>query len=142
MKATVKWVQDVQFIGETGSGHSVVMEGPEKYGGHGTAARPMEMILLGLGGCTSFDVIHILKKSRQAVEDCVVSISAERSDKTPKVFTKIQLHYTVTGHALNPKQVRKAIELSAEKYCSASIMLGKSVEIVHDFDIIESTRSN
>ncbi len=142
MKATVKWVQDVQFIGETGSGHSIVMEGPEEYGGHGTAARPMEMILLGLGGCTSFDVIHILKKARQPIEDCVVSVSAERSDEIPKVFTKIHLHYTVTGQALNPKQVKKAIELSAEKYCSASIMLGKSVEIVHDFDIVETIHNS
>ena len=137
MKARVKWVEDVLFVGESGTGHTVVMDGPKEAGGHGTGMRPMELLLLGLGGCTSFDVIDILKKSRQQVTDCVVEISAERSEEAPKVFPKIYVQYTVTGHKLKLNFVDRAVKLSTEKYCSASIMLGKTAEITHDYKIIE-----
>lgn len=137
MKARVKWVEDVLFVGESGTGHTIVMDGPAEAGGHGTGMRPMELLLLGLGGCTSFDVIDILKKSRQDVTDCVVEVSAERSEEAPKVFTKIHVQYTVTGHKLKPNFVDRAVKLSTEKYCSASIMLAKTAEITHDYKIIE-----
>ncbi|MCL5975762.1 OsmC family protein [Methylophaga sp.] len=137
MKARVKWVEDVLFVGESGTGHTVVMDGPAEAGGHGTGMRPMELLLLGLGGCTSFDVIDILKKSRQDVTDCVVEVSAERSEEAPKVFTKIHVHYTVTGRNLKANFVDRAVKLSTEKYCSASIMLAKTAEITHDYEVIE-----
>ncbi|MCB2426973.1 OsmC family protein [Methylophaga pinxianii] len=137
MKARVKWVEDVLFVGESGTGHTIVMDGPEESGGHGTGMRPMELLLLGLGGCTSFDVIDILKKSRQDVTDCVVEVSAERSEEAPKVFTKIHVHYTVTGRNLKANFVDRAVKLSTEKYCSASIMLAKTAEITHDYEVIE-----
>jgi len=137
MKARIKWVNDAMFIGESGSGHSVVMDGPEEHGGRNLGVRPMEMLLLGMGGCTAFDVMHILKKSRQSVSDCVAEIEAQRADSEPKVFTKIHVHFIVTGKEVNDKQVKRAIELSAEKYCSASIMLSKSVDITHDYEIRE-----
>ncbi|WP_020209148.1 OsmC family protein [Gilvimarinus chinensis] len=137
MQATVKWVDGAQFLGESGSGHSVVMDGPEDHGGRNTGVRPMEMLLLGLGGCSNFDVISILKKTRQKVSDCRVEITAERADAVPAVFTKIHLHFVVSGEALKEKQVARAVELSATKYCSASIMLeGAGVEISHDFEIV------
>ena len=138
MKTRIKWVENVTFIGETDSGHSVVMDGPPDHGGRNLGPRPMEMLLLGLGGCTTFDIIMILKKSRQAVTDCVVEIRAERADEEPKVFTNIHIHFIVTGKDLKEKQVERAVSLSAEKYCSASIMLGKTAEITHDFEIIEA----
>ena len=137
MKTRIKWVENVTFIGETDSGHAVVMDGPPDHGGRNLGPRPMEMLLLGLGGCTTFDIIMILKKSRQAVTDCVVEISAARADEEPKVFTKIHIHFIVTGKDLKEKQVERAVSLSAEKYCSASIMLGKTAEITHDFEIVE-----
>lgn len=136
MKARVKWVEDVMFLGESGTGHTIVMDGPEELGGHGTGMRPMELLLLGLGGCTSFDVVQMLKKSRQDISDCVVEIDSERSEDIPKVFTKIHVHYKVTGKALKEAQVKRALELSTEKYCSASLMLGKTAEITHDYEII------
>jgi len=136
MKARVKWVEDVIFLGESGTGHSLVMDGPEQSGGHGTGMRPMELLLLGMGGCTSFDMVQILKKARQDIHDCVVDISAERSDAIPKVFTKIHVHYKVSGKNLKENHVKRAVELSTEKYCSASIMLGKTAEITHDYEII------
>lgn len=136
VKARVKWIEDVQFIGETGSGHSVVMDGPESYGGHGTGIRPMEMLLLGLGGCASFDVIEISKKARQDIVDCVANIESERSEDIPKVFTKITIHFTVTGRNLKENQIKKAIQLSADKYCSASAMLAESADISYDYEII------
>ena len=139
MKARVKWIEDVQFIGESGSQHSIIMDGPEDHGGHGTGMRPMELILLGLGGCTSFDVIEMLTKSRQKISDCVVEITAKRSEEIPKIFTDIHVHYIVTGDNLKENLVRRAIKLSAEKYCSASIMLGKAATITHDYDIIETS---
>lgn len=136
MKARVKWVQDVMFVGESPSGHALVMDGPPEHGGRNLGPRPMEMLLLGLGGCTGFDVVHILRKSRQQVSDCVVELEAERADSDPKVFTRIHVHFIVKGKDLKEQQVRRAVELSAEKYCSASIMLGKSAEITHDFVIV------
>ena len=138
MKATVKWTDGRQFVAESGSGHSVVIDGPPDHGGHNTGPRPMEMMLMGLGGCTSFDILNILEKARAPVTDCVASLEAERADTTPSVFTKIHVHFTVTGKGLKEKQVARAVELSAEKYCSASIMLVKGgVEITHSFTIVE-----
>jgi len=135
MKARVKWVEAATFLGESGSGHAVVMDGPPDSGGRELGVRPMEMLLLGMGGCTAFDVVHILKKARQPVTDCVVEISAERADSEPKVFTRIHVHFIVSGGGLSEKQVARAVQLSAEKYCSASIMLGKTATITHDHEI-------
>lgn len=124
-------------MGESGSGHAVVLDGAPDAGGRNLGMRPMEMLLIGMGGCTSFDVVTILKKARQQVADCVAEIEAERADIVPKVFTKIHVHFVISGKALNPVQVERAVKLSAEKYCSASIMLGKVAEITHDFEIVE-----
>lgn len=137
MKATVKWLDHMSFVGESGSGHSVVMDGAADVGGRNMGVRPMEMVLLGLGGCTSFDLVLILQRQRQAVADIQVEIEAERAAKAPKVFTKIHVHYVVTGRGLDPKKVERAVNMTAEKYCSVSIMLSASVEISHDFEIIE-----
>ncbi|MCM2971835.1 OsmC family protein [Larsenimonas suaedae] len=139
MKATVKWTDGRQFVTESGSGHSVVIDGNPDNGGRNTGPRPMELMLMGLGGCTSYDVINILEKSRQAVTDCVATIEAERADTTPAVFTKIHIHFVVTGRALKESQVKRATELSATKYCSASLMLeAGGVEITHSFEMKES----
>lgn len=138
MKARIKWVQDATFIGEAGSGHAVVMDGPPEMGGRNLGVRPMEMMLLGMGGCTAFDVMHILKKARQPVTDCVAELSAERAESEPKVFTAIHVHFIVTGQGLKEAHVKRAVELSAEKYCSASIMFGNAgVKISHDYEVIE-----
>jgi putative redox protein len=138
MTARIKWVEEMTFVGESGSGHSVVMDGAPESGGRDLGVRPMEMLLLGLGGCTAFDVVMILGKARQAVTDCVVEIEAARAATEPKVFTKIHVHFVVTGRNLADKQVARAVELSAEKYCSASIMLGKTAAITHDYEIVAS----
>jgi putative redox protein len=138
MKARIKWVQDATFLGESGSGHAVVMDGPPEHGGRNLGVRPMEMLLLGLGGCTAFDVVHILKKSRQPVTDCEVQLEAARAAEDPKVFTAIHVHFIVTGQRLSEKHVARAVELSAQKYCSASIMLGKTAQISHDYEIREA----
>jgi putative redox protein len=135
MKVRVKWVEGVSFIGESETGHAVVLDGAPENGGRNIGMRPMEMLLIGMGGCTSFDVVTILKKARQPIVDCVAEISAERADEVPKVFTKIHVHFVVTGDNLNATQVERAVKLSAEKYCSASIMLSKAVEITHDYEI-------
>ncbi|MEO1946477.1 MAG: OsmC family protein [Methylophilaceae bacterium] len=135
MKVRVKWIEDVAFMGESETGHAVVLDGAPENGGRNIGMRPMEMLLIGMGGCTSFDVVTILKKSRQSVVDCLADITAERHDEIPKVFTKIHVHFVITGDNLNEKQVARAVELSAEKYCSAPIMLSKSVEITHGFEI-------
>ncbi|MCG6942298.1 MAG: OsmC family protein [Thiohalocapsa sp.] len=135
MKARVKWLEGMAMVGESGSGHAVVMDGPPDLGGRNLGVRPMEMLLLGLGGCTQFDVLLILRRGRARVTDCVVELSAERAETDPKVFTRIHVHFIVTGHDLQPKQVQRAIALSAEKYCSASIMLGAVAEVTHDFEI-------
>ena len=123
------------MVGESGSGHAVVMDGPPEAGGRNLGVRPMEMLLLGLGGCTEFDVLLILRRGRAEVTDCVVEITAERAAADPKVFTRIHVHFIVTGRDLKPKQVERAIDLSAEKYCSASIMLGAAAKVTHDFEI-------
>jgi putative redox protein len=138
MKARVKWVEQVSFLGETESNHAVLMDGAPASGGRNLGPRPMEMLLLGTGGCTSFDVISILKKSRQQVTDCYVELDAERATEDPKVFTKIHMHFVVSGRDLKPEVVERAIKLSAEKYCSASIMLGKTAAITHDFEVREA----
>ena len=136
MKARVKWVDNAMFVGETDSGHAIVMDGPPEGGGQNLGARPMEMLLLGMGGCTNYDVISMLKKSRQPVLDCVAEITAERAETVPKVFTKIHVHFVVRGReGLKEAQVKRAVGLSADKYCSASIMLGKAAEISHDYEI-------
>jgi len=138
MKARVKWVEGMAFIGESDSGHGVVMDGAPDIGGRNLGARPMEMVLMGLGGCTAIDVMVILGKQRQPVEDCWIELSADRADvKAPKVFTKIHVHYVVKGKDLDPKQVERAVNLSAEKYCSVSAMLKSSVEISHDHEIVD-----
>jgi putative redox protein len=139
MKARIKWVQDVMFVGESGSGHSVVMDGAPDAGGRNLGVRPMEMLLLGLGGCSAFDVMLILKRGREVVTDCVVDIDAERAATDPKVFTKIVMHYTVTGQALDAKKVERAVQLSAEKYCSASAIISKTAQISHTITLVEST---
>ena len=138
MEARVKWTDGKQFLGESGSGHVVVIDGPESLGGHNKGLRPMEMLLIGTGGCASFDVISMLEKSRQKVVDCVVDLRAERADAVPAVFTEIAMHFTVTGVNLKASQVERAVALSAEKYCSASIMLGAAgVKVSHTFEVLE-----
>ena len=137
MKTKIKWMQDVSFNGSSESGHEVVLDGPKELGGKDLGMRPMEMMLIGMGGCTSFDVVTILKRSRQQITGCIAEIEATRADKIPKVFTSIHIHFLIKGIDLQEKAVERAIELSANKYCSASIMLGKSVKITHDFVISE-----
>ncbi|MBX9268527.1 OsmC family protein [Chromobacterium violaceum] len=137
MQARLKWVDGVCFMGETGSGHAVVMDGAPEGGGRNLGPRPMELVLLGTAGCTSYDVITILKKSRQDVRDCWVDIQADRADADPKVFTRIHFHFVVVGRDLKPDAVERATKLSAEKYCSASIMLAKTADITHDFELRE-----
>ncbi|MDJ0805426.1 MAG: OsmC family protein [Gammaproteobacteria bacterium] len=135
MKARIKWVEETTMLGEAGSGHAVVMDGPPEHGGRNLGVRPMEMLLLGMGGCTEFDVLHILKRARQQVTGCVVELEAERAETDPKVFTRIHAHFVITGKGLSEKHVARAVSLSAEKYCSASLMLGKTAEITHDYEI-------
>lgn len=137
MNASVRWIDDMMMLGESGSGHALVMDGPKELGGKNLGVRPMEMLLLGIGGCTTVDVVSSLKKMREQVCDCRAEISAERAQEHPKVFTKIHIHFIVKGNNLNEKKVAKAIELSAKKYCSASIMLGKVAKITHDFETDE-----
>lgn len=136
MKTKITWGGDAKFTAESETGHTVVMDGPPDHGGKNQGARPMEMMLIGMGGCSSFDVVHILKKSRQDVTDCVAEIEAERADAVPSVFTKIHLHFVVTGNNLKESMVSNAVKLSAEKYCSASIMLSKGgVDVTHSHEI-------
>ena len=139
MECTVKWIGDgMSFLAETGSNHALMMDGPPEAGGRNLAPRPMELLLAGAGGCTAFDVVSILRKGRHAIDACEVSLSAERAETDPKVFTRIHFHFRVSGKALKPEIVARAIALSHEKYCSASIMLGKTAEISHDFEIVET----
>ncbi len=137
MQVKVKWIDGVSFVGESESGHAVVLDGAPENGGRNIGMRPMEMLLIGMGGCTSFDVVAILKKARQPIVHCVAEIEATRADTAPKVFTKIHVHFVLTGTGLNPVQVERAVKLSAEKYCSASIMLSQACPISHDFEITE-----
>lgn len=138
MKAQVKWLGGRAFEGTADSGHSVIMDSSPDFGGEDRGIRPMEMLMVGMGGCTSIDVMNILEKSRQDVTACVAEVSAERADTEPKVFVRMHVHFKVTGRNLDAQRVQRAISLSAEKYCSASIMLGKTAEITHDFELIEA----
>jgi putative redox protein len=137
MKARIKWVEGALMVGESGSGHAVIMDGPPDSGGRNLGVRPMEMLLLGMGGCTEFDVVHILRKGRHDVRLCEVELEAERAETEPKVFTRIHVHFRVGGAGLSAKAVERAVQLSAEKYCSASIMLGQVAKITHDFELVE-----
>jgi putative redox protein len=138
LKATVKWVDGAALVGESGSGHAVVLDGPPDHGGRNIGMRPMEMLLISVGACSSVDVIGILQKARQDVIDCEVKLEADRADAVPAIFTKIRMHFVVTGRGLKESHVKRAVDLSAEKYCSASIMLRKAdVEITHSYEIVE-----
>ncbi|MFZ4653201.1 MAG: OsmC family protein [Methylococcaceae bacterium] len=137
MKARIKWIENNLYLAESGSGHTVVMDGPPESGGRNLGVRPMEMLLMGMGGCASFDVVHILRKGRHQVTHCEAILEAERALEDPKVFTRIHLHFVISGLNLPLAQVERAVRLSAEKYCSASIMLGKTATITHDFDVVE-----
>jgi putative redox protein len=138
MKATVKWTDGAMFLGESGSGHAVVMDGSADLGGRNMGARPMEMLLIGMGGCATYDVMSMLNKSRQKVVDCRVELEAQRADAVPAVFTDINLHFVVTGVGLKESQVKRAVQLSAEKYCSASIMLAAGgVNVTHSYEVLE-----
>ncbi len=137
MEIKVSWAGEAAFIGESGTGHKVVMDGPPEGGGRDLGPRPMEMLLLGTAACSSYDVISILKKSRQNISACDVVISSERAESEPKVFTKIHIHFKISGNDLKEKQVERAVSLSAEKYCSASIMLGATAEVTHDYEIFD-----
>jgi putative redox protein len=137
MNISVNWVDGMLMVGKSHSGHSITMDGPPEIGGENLGVRPMEMLLLGVAGCTMIDVVTTLKKMRQDLTNCETKLSAERADEHPKVFTDIHIQFIVKGQDLDPKKVEKAITLSAEKYCSASIMLGKMASITHDFEIVE-----
>ncbi|MFA7242146.1 MAG: OsmC family protein [Sulfuricellaceae bacterium] len=138
MDCNIKWTgEGMSFIAETGSQHTVIMDGAPEAGGRNLGARPMELLLAGTGGCTAFDVVLILKKGRHEITNCELKISADRADTDPKVFTRIHFSFRITGKHLKPEAVARAITLSKEKYCSASIMLGKTAEITHDFEIFE-----
>ena len=137
MNISVKWIDGMLMVGKSDSGHAIVMDGPTEIGGENLGVRPMEMLLLGMAGCTMIDVVSTLKKMREDVVDCQTQVSADRSEEYPKVFTNINVHFILKGKQLNPSKVDKAIKLSAEKYCSASIMIGKTAVITHDFEIIE-----
>lgn len=141
MRARIKWVEDRTFVGESGSGHKIVLgtaHGPE---GRTPGPSPMELVLIGTGGCSAIDVVHILEKGREAIEDCVVELDAERAEKDPKVFTRIHMHFVVKGRGLAPNKVQRAIELSVKKYCSASAMLAKTALITHDFEVLNTATS-
>jgi putative redox protein len=138
MKARIKWVQDVMFVGESGSGHSVVMDGAPESGGRNLGIRPMEMMLLGLGGCSAFDVVAILRRGREQVTDCVVELDGTRAETDPKVFTAVEMVYKVSGKNLDRSKVERAVNLSAEKYCSASKMFSMTAKLTHRIEIVES----
>ncbi|MBC7205568.1 MAG: OsmC family protein [Methyloversatilis sp.] len=138
MDCVVKWVDNMSFLAETGSGHMINMDGAPEAGGRNLAARPMELLLAGTGGCTAFDVMLILKKSRQQVTGCEVTLKADRASEDPKVFTRIGFHFKISGRGLKPEVVERAIHLSAEKYCSASIMIGKTAKMEHTWEIVEA----
>lgn len=138
MKATIRWVDDAMFVGEAGSGHAVVIDGPPDAGGRNAGFRPMELVLTGVGACTAFDVVAILRKSRQAVTDCRVELEAERAAEPPRVFTRIHVRFVISGRDLKPAAVERAVTLSAEKYCSATLMLREAVTITHSFEIVDS----
>ncbi len=137
MKTRITWLEDMTYVAQSPSGHALVIDGPPELGGHNLGPRPMELLLMGMGGCTAIDVVNILRKARQELRGCELQIDAERADSDPKVFTTIRVHFILTGKSLSAKHVERAIHLSAEKYCSASIMLGKTAQISHTFEIRE-----
>lgn len=139
MQARIKWVENAAFLAEAGSGHAVVVDGPAEIGGRNLGVRPMELMLMSVGSCSAVDIVHILKKARQPIAGCEVEVSGTRAETDPKVFTKIHLHFIVSGKGLSDNQVKRAVQLSAEKYCSASIMLQKAAEVTHDYELREST---
>ncbi|MDW6025815.1 OsmC family protein [Mesorhizobium sp. BAC0120] len=139
MKARIKWVEDRTFVGQSGSGHKLVFGTAHGTEGATPGPSPMELVLMGTGGCSAFDVVHILEKGRESVDDCVVELDAERAEKDPKVFTRIHMHFVVKGRGLAPGKVQRAIELSIEKYCSASAMLAKTAAITHDFEVVDTS---
>ncbi|MBA4286420.1 MAG: OsmC family protein [Xanthomonadaceae bacterium] len=136
MEARVKWHENAVFIAESGSGHAIVVDGPAEIGGRNLGPRPMELMLMSVGSCSAVDIVQILKKARQPVNGCEVKVSGERADTDPKVFLKIHLHFVVSGAGLSENHVKRAVQLSAKKYCSASIMLGKAAEITHSHEIV------
>ena len=140
MKARIKWVEDRTFVGESGTGHRIVLGTASEPGGRTPGPSPMELVLIGTGGCSAYDVVHILEKGREAVEDCVVELEAERAETEPKVFTRIHMHYIVKGRNLAVNKVERAIALSVEKYCSASAMIAKTATITHDFEVVDTGR--
>jgi putative redox protein len=140
MKARIKWVEKACLVGEANSGHGIVIDGSPEIGGRNLGVRPMEMMLMGLGGCTAMDVLSILKKQRQNVTDCIIEVEGQRGDNYPKVFTEIHVHFIITGRDLKDSRVKRAVDLSAEKYCSVSAMLGKTAKITHDYKIIEESK--
>ncbi|MGH8582265.1 MAG: OsmC family protein [Gammaproteobacteria bacterium] len=137
MEAKIKWAGETLFLGLSGSGHGVLMDGPPEAGGQNLGIRPMEMVLIGMGGCTAYDVVSILRKARQRVSGCEVRLEAERAQDPPHVFTRIHVQFLLSGQDLSHEQIERAIKLSADKYCSASIMLGKTASITHDYTIVE-----
>ena len=137
LKAHVSWVADRTFLGRSGSSHSVIMDVDEESGGHDAGVRPLEMLLLGMGGCTAYDVVHILQKGREPVEGCIVELEAERAGEEPRVFTRIQVKCVVSGRGLDADKVERAVKLSTDKYCSATIMLGKTADITHEIEIVD-----
>ena len=141
MKARIKWVEGRTFVGESGSGHKVVLGTASGTEGRTPGPSPMELVLIGTGGCSAFDVVHILEKGREAIADCVVELDADRAEQDPKVFTRIHMHFVVKGHGLSPSKVERAVQLSLEKYCSASAMIAKTATITHDFEIVETAAS-
>ena len=138
MQARIKWHENAVFIAESGSGHAIVVDGPAEIGGRNLGVRPMELMLMSVGSCSAVDIVQILKKARQPVSGCEVLVAGERAETDPKVFTKIHLHFIVSGKELSENHVRRAVQLSAEKYCSASIMLQKAAEVTHDFEMREA----
>ena len=137
LSARVNWAGERTFVGRSGSRHSVIMDTDQESGGHDAGVRPMEMLLLGMGGCTAYDVVEILEKGRQPVEGCVVELEAERADDFPKVFTRIRVRYVISGRGLDPKKVERAVGLSTDKYCSATIMMAKTADVSHEIEIVE-----
>lgn len=138
MKARVKWVEGRTFVGESGSGHKLVLGTASGHEAHTPGPSPMELMLIGTGGCSAYDVVHILEKGREAVEDCVVELDAERAETEPKVFTRIHMHFIVKGRALSHDKVKRAIDLSIDKYCSASAMMAKTATLTHDFEVVDT----
>lgn len=141
-KTRVKWIEGVGFLGESGSGHAIAIDGAPEHGGRNLGMRPMELVLLGAASCTAFDVVTILRKARQPIADCAVDAEAQRAATEPKVFTKIHLRYTVAGRGLDARQVERAVKLSKDKYCSATLMLAKTAEITYDIAIVEADRAS